>query len=102
MRSVARSRLTDQMTVSDESILLDAACGGDERAFGALLDRYRPGLEEVCCLMLGDPQRAGEAMGETVVTAWRERRLAVASSSVRMWLYRIAVDVCMDALGCPR
>jgi DNA-directed RNA polymerase specialized sigma24 family protein len=104
MRSAVGCRLTHQMTACDldESILLDAACHGDARAFGALFDRHRPGLEEVCCLMLGDPLEAERAMREAVLTAWRERERAVGSSSVRMWLYRIAVDTCMEALGCPR
>jgi DNA-directed RNA polymerase specialized sigma24 family protein len=82
-----------------EWILLDAARGGDERAFGILLERHRPGLEKVCCLMLGDPQHAEHAMQEAVLTAWRERGLAARSSPVRMWLYRIAVRVCLEARG---
>jgi RNA polymerase sigma-70 factor (ECF subfamily) len=86
----------------DERGLLAAACGGDERALGGLLERYRPGLEEFCGLMLGDPQHVERAMQEAVLTAWRERSLAPASPSVRMWLYRIAVRVCLDDLGCAR
>ena len=85
----------------DESVLLDAACGGDERAFGVLLERHRPGLEKVCRMMLGDPQRGEHAMQEAVLTAWRERGLAGASSSVRMWLYGIVVRACLEALGTP-
>jgi RNA polymerase sigma-70 factor (ECF subfamily) len=85
----------------DESILLDAACGGDERAFGVLFDRYRPGIEEFCGLMLGDREHVEHAMREAALTAWRERSLAGAASSVRMWLYRIAVRECMETLGIP-
>ena len=86
---------------TDESVLLDAARAGDERAFGVLLERHRPGLEELCCLMLGDPQHAEHAMQEAVLTAWRDRGLAPASSSVRMWLYRIALRVCLEAVDTP-
>jgi RNA polymerase sigma-70 factor, ECF subfamily len=110
MRPGTQCGLTDQMAISsgrrhedvDEWVLLDAACGGDERAFGVLLDRYRPGLEKFCCLMLGDPQHAEQATRDVTLTAWRERALAPASSSLRMWLYRIAVRVCLEALGRPR
>jgi DNA-directed RNA polymerase specialized sigma24 family protein len=106
MRSGTRFRLTSQMTFSsfgehgkvDERILLDAAHGGDERAFGVLLERHRPGLETVCWMMLGDPQHADQAMQETILSAWRQRGLAAASSSVQVWLYRIAVRACMEAL----
>jgi RNA polymerase sigma-70 factor (ECF subfamily) len=82
---------------TDESALLDAARQGDERAFGALLDRHRPGLETVCGLMLGDPRAAEQAMQDAVLTAWRELGLAPAASSVGMWLYRITVRVCEEA-----
>jgi RNA polymerase sigma-70 factor, ECF subfamily len=110
MRYRVRSRLTNQMTSSsrgrrgdgDEWALVEAACGGDERAFGLLLERYRPGLEEVCGLMLGDPEDAEDAMREAILAAWRERGLASASSSVRMWLYRITVRECMKSGGCGR
>jgi DNA-directed RNA polymerase specialized sigma24 family protein len=93
----SRSRREDL----DECVLLAAACAGDQQAFGMLLERYRPGLEVLCGLMLGDPQHADDAMGEAVLTAWRERGLATTSPSVRMWLYRIALRACTDALGCP-
>ena len=110
MRSAVRWGLTKQMTISsggwredgDEWALVEAACGGDERAFGVLLDRYRPGLEEVCGLMLSDPRQAEDATREAILTAWRDRDLAVTSSSVRMWLYRIAVRECMNSVGCRR
>jgi RNA polymerase sigma-70 factor (ECF subfamily) len=84
---------------SDEWAMVDAACGGDEQAFGVLIERYRPGLEEACCLMLGDPQRSERVVREAVLTAWRERQSASSCSSVRMWLYRITVRECMDASG---
>jgi RNA polymerase sigma-70 factor (ECF subfamily) len=86
---------------ADERGLVDAARGGDERAFGVLLERYRPGLEEFCCLMLGDPQHAEDAMRDAILTAWRERGLAPSSPSVRTWLYRIALRECSEALGAP-
>ena len=72
--------------------------GDDLRAFHVLLERHRAGLEVFCVLMLGDPQQAEHAMREAVLMAWRERALARASPSPRIWLYRIAVRVCSDAL----
>jgi RNA polymerase sigma-70 factor (ECF subfamily) len=105
MISRAGCRLTEEMTGSgsgghgqiDEWALVDAACGGDERAFGVLIERYRPGLEQACGLMLGDPERSERVVREAVLTAWRECRLASDCSSVRMWLYRIIVRKCMEA-----
>ena len=54
-----------------------------------------PGLR---CFVLGDPRQAEHAMQEAVLMAWQERARARASPSARIWLYRIAVRVCSDAL----
>jgi RNA polymerase sigma-70 factor (ECF subfamily) len=83
---------------ADDMVLLDAACAGDEHAFRILLARHRHGLATVCCLMLGDPELAEHAAHEVVLTAWRERALGPASSSARIWVYRIALRVCAEAL----
>jgi RNA polymerase sigma-70 factor (ECF subfamily) len=103
MRLAARLRLTGQMTVPrdmDDAALLAAARRGDERAFGVLLARHRPGLETMCGLMLDDPQRAEQALQDAVLTAWQER--ALPAPSVEMWLYRIALRACDEALGGER
>jgi RNA polymerase sigma-70 factor (ECF subfamily) len=73
----------------------------DERAFGELVQRHRDGLQLLCVLMLGDPTRAENAMQEAVLVAWRQRARARGSPSTRIWLYRITVRVCSDALQLP-
>ena len=70
----------------------------DERAFHVQLERHRAGLQVFCVLMLGDPRQAEHAMQEAVLMAWQERALARDSPSARIWLYRIALRVCSDAL----
>jgi RNA polymerase sigma-70 factor (ECF subfamily) len=69
-----------------------------EWAFHVLLERHRSGLEVFCVLMLGDRQQAEHAMREAALAAWRDRPLARALPSPRIWLYRIALRVCSDAL----
>jgi|SRR5947209_5156486 DNA-directed RNA polymerase specialized sigma24 family protein len=93
MRSATGCRLTKQMTSSSFG-----GCSDDERAFGVLVEDHREGLEVLCRLMLGDRELGERAMGAAVLTAWRERAVADASPSMRIWLYRIAVRVCEGAL----
>jgi RNA polymerase sigma-70 factor, ECF subfamily len=83
---------------SDDRRLLAAARSGDERAFGRLVDRHRPGLELFCHLMLGCPRAAEELVQETVLRAWCGREGAEGRVSVRTWLYRIAAHACLDEL----
>jgi len=90
------------MDIADERDLLAAARGGDERAFGHLVDRHRRGLELYCCLMLGCPHEGKDALHETVLRAWRGLERVEPSASARTWLYRIATDTCLEGLDRDR
>jgi len=85
----------------DERTLLARARDGDELAFVRLLNHHRRGLGLYCLLMLGDPEVAHDVMAETALTGWRERNLVQPQTTARMWLYRIAVRLCFEALGRP-
>lgn len=86
------------VNAGDESSLLAAARAGDERAFGCLASRHRPGLELYCQLMLGCPHDAREAVYETLLRGWRDLYRIAPSASARTWLYRLATDVCLADL----
>lgn len=86
------------MDTAHERILLAAARAGDETAFGRLASHHRPGLERYCQLMLGCPHHAHEAMCETLLRGWRNLDRVAPSASTRIWLYRLATDVCLEDL----
>ena len=89
----------DDPDPGSERGLLAAAQAGDERAFGSLTGRHRDGVELYCRLMLGCPLRAHAALDEAMLRGWRERGEIGASPSVRIWLYRLATEVCLENLG---
>jgi DNA-directed RNA polymerase specialized sigma24 family protein len=84
------------MATADERRLLPEARAGDEEAFGRLASRHRRGLELYCQLMLGCPQLAQEAVCETLLRGWRDLDRGPPSVSARIWLYRLATDVCLE------
>jgi RNA polymerase sigma-70 factor (ECF subfamily) len=84
------------MDTADERCLLAAARAGDEKAFGRLASPHRPGLERFCQLMLGCPHAAHYAVCEILLRGWRELRRGGPSASARIWLYRLATDVCLE------
>ncbi len=75
-----------------------AAFAGGESAFAALTERYRRELHVHCYRMLASFDEAEDAVQETFLRAWRARDSFDGSSLVRAWLYKIATNVCLDAI----
>ncbi|WP_424212138.1 sigma-70 family RNA polymerase sigma factor [Streptomyces sp. BI20] len=68
----------------------------DELADG--LARHRTELTGYCYRMLGSAFDAEDAVQETSIRAWRSFDTWERRASLRSWLYRIAHNVCLDAL----
>jgi DNA-directed RNA polymerase specialized sigma24 family protein len=87
---------------TNERTILNAARAGGESAFARLLEEHRSGLALYCYLMLGDSDAGRDALGDAVLTAWRERGLVDAHTDARTWLYRTAARVCINAVDGER
>ena len=66
--------------------------------FKAAVERHRRELHVHCYRMLGSFEEAEDALQETFLRAWRARETLVDDAGLRAWLYRIATNVCLDAL----
>ena len=78
---------------------LEAARGGDEQAFGELVEPYRaraprPLLPDARLAVRRRRRAPGDA-----ASAWRGLARFEAGRPLRPWLYRIATNVCLDAIA---
>src|ERR1700688_5113657 len=61
-------------------------------------EQHRRELTGYCYRMLGSGFEADDAVQETMLRAWKAADGFEGRSSLRSWLYRIATNVCLDAL----
>jgi RNA polymerase sigma-70 factor, ECF subfamily len=78
--------------------LLRRHVAGDSEAFGELFHRHRDRLWAVALRTTGDPEEAGDALQDAMISAFRRAGDFRGDSAVTTWLHRIVVNACLDRL----
>jgi RNA polymerase sigma-70 factor (ECF subfamily) len=90
-------RKQGQLPTSDDE-LLRLVAGGDQQAFMKLYERYRGRLFTYCCRMLGDRERAKDALQDSFLKAYQNAGMYQSGTNVGAWLFRLTRNVCIDIL----
>ena len=89
--------------MSDEGRLVDAdivaRCrAGDLSAFEELYRQHATRLYNLAYRMVGHPDDADDLLQEIFLTAYRKLDTFRGASALGTWLYRLAMNVCLDRL----
>jgi len=80
----------------DDCILIDRFKNSDQSAFEELILKYQDRVYNLCRHMLGNAHDAQDAAQDTFIKAYRNLEKFIPESSFYTWLYRIAVNTCLD------
>ena len=83
---------------ANETQLVTRAQNGDRNAFSELVRMHARGVLNVVYRMCGNMNIAEDAAQETFIQAWLRLPSYRQKSSLRNWLYRIAVNTAIDML----
>lgn len=81
-----------------EAVLIERAKCGDRSAFGELVRQHQHGVVNVIYRMCGDMDLAQDAAQEAFIRAWLHLPTFRPGTSLRNWLYRIAINAALDVL----
>src|ERR1700685_1816100 len=82
----------------DETALIRLAQQGDERAFEDLVRQYDQNVLRLALNLLRSPEDANDIYQETFLRVFKNLHSFRFDCSFSTWLYRIATNLCLDAL----
>jgi len=84
--------------VDPDWLVLERVAAGDADAFGKLVERHQERLIRLCARLLDDAEEARDAAQEVFLKAFRGAGGFRPQGQVFTWLYRIAVNHCLNRL----
>jgi RNA polymerase sigma-70 factor, ECF subfamily len=89
---------------ADDVTLVGLCLAGRREAFDILVERHRRHVYQLCFRYVGTHEDAADLAQDTFIRAFKGLKGFKGESSLATWLYRIAVNVCLNrlALKTPR
>ena len=91
-----------QQPERDDQALVAACLAGDKGAFNEIVERHRRAVYHVCYRFVNNHEDASDLAQETFVRAWKGLAKFKGEAALSTWLYRIAVNVCLNRVSSKR
>ncbi len=103
MKRVATAHQTglsvrEQLRLADDSAIVTAFLGGEERAFQELVERYQTRLLNFIYRTIGDRDRAEDLVQEVFIRVYRHLHRFDSSKKFSTWVYTIASNLAKNEL----
>ena len=83
----------------DDAALVALSVAGGREAFDVIVERHRRTVYQVCYRFVNNHEDASDLAQEAFVRAWRGLKSFQGQSALSTWLYRIAVNLCLNRLS---
>lgn len=106
--AVTRHRADDEGPVGDkaniateagDASLVEASLAGNREAFDAIVRRHQRQVYQLCYRFAGNHEDASDLAQDAFIRAYRRLGSFKGHSAFSTWLYRVAVNVCLNQVG---
>jgi RNA polymerase sigma-70 factor, ECF subfamily len=84
---------------ADDSSLVEQAVAGNRAAFDAIVERHQRTVYQICYRFAGNQADASDLAQEVFLRAYRALGRFKGEASLKTWLYRVAVNACLNKVG---
>lgn len=95
----ARPAVELVMSTAEDRTLVDACLGGEKAAFDVLVERHRRQVYHVCYRFVGNHEDASDLAQDAFLRAYRALHTFKGRSAFSTWLYRVAVNTCLNRVA---
>ena len=87
------------MTTADDDALVRQCLAGDTSAFDVLVERHRRQVYQVCYRFVNNHEDASDLAQDAFLRAYRALHTFKGNSAFSTWLYRVAINVCLNRVS---
>ena len=89
----------DARQLADDRALVEASLEGNREAFDVIVERHQRQIYQLCYRFAGNHEDASDLAQDVFIRAFRGLHSFKGQAAFGTWLYRIAVNVCLNRVG---